>query len=370
MNAPVKFHLAAIVMAAAVTSIAVAPAALASAPMRQLSGLHDARYCEIIELKGAPPSASATVWNTIGLNKCPAPLWRAFSAVALARELGDTFVVLNGPRYFLMDSVSADTGGVRAFHGLRARKVATIPIRTAADLNQTPYTDRTISRTNTWRWNKGRTVFELVAPGGDVYVMQSYAQIKDPTLSLAQLRSLGRRLMLPSGWRYRARTLDHGLVLTAKGSATITQDDLQNTYQLATTTHRGSPTRRSLSITGRTHTVPNRAVPPPPPGTVEDHGTVSGTPFGNGSIVLVGTLATGRLTGTFRLVFPQGSIAGNVSMPFTISGGKISFRGTARLVSGTGAYRGISSGELQVRDTNTVPDGQSGRLSVQGSATY
>jgi hypothetical protein len=84
----------------------------------------------------------------------------------------------------------------------------------------------------------------------------------------------------------------------------------------------------------------------------------------------VGTLATGRLTGTFRLLFPQGSVVGSVSMPFTISGGKISFRGTARLTSGTGAYRGISSGELQVRDTNTVPDGQSGRLSVQGSATY
>ena len=114
MNAPVKFRLAAIVMATAVTSIAVAPAALASAPMRQLSGLHDARYCEIIELKGAPPSATATVWNTIGLNKCPEAQWRAFNAVGLARELGDTFVVLDGPRYFLMDSVERR-------HGRRAR---------------------------------------------------------------------------------------------------------------------------------------------------------------------------------------------------------------------------------------------------------
>jgi hypothetical protein len=365
MNAPVKFRLAAIVMATAVISIAVAPAALASAPMRQLSGLHDARYCEIIELKGAPPSATATVWNTIGLNKCPEAQWRAFNAVGLARELGDTFVVLNGPRYFLMDSVSAATGGVRAFHGLRARKAATIAIRTAADLNQTPYRDRTISRTNTWRWNKGRTVFELVAPGGDVYVMQSYAQIKDPTLTLTQLGSLGRRLKLPSGWRYRARKLDRELVLTAAGSATIIQDELQNTYQLATTTHRGRPIRRSVNMTGRTHTV----VHPATPGTVEDHGTVAGTPFGDGSIVLVGTFAAGRLTGTFELVFPHGSIAGSVSMPFTITGNKISFRGTSRFTSGTGAYRGISSGALQVRDTNTT-DGQSGRLSVQGSATY
>ncbi len=56
-------------------------------------------------------------------------------------------------------------------------------------------------------------------------------------------------------------------------------------------------------------------------------------------------------------------------MPFTISGGKISFRGSARFTGGTGAYRGISGRKLRVRDTNTL-DGQSGRLSVTGVATY
>ena len=72
-----------------------------------------------------------------------------------------------------MDSVTAAPGRVRSFHGQRLRKVATIPIRTAADLAQTPYTDRVIKRDNTWRWKRGRRVYELVAPGGDVYVMQS-----------------------------------------------------------------------------------------------------------------------------------------------------------------------------------------------------
>ena len=59
--------------AAALTSAAPATAA-------SLGGLHDARYCEIIELKGAPPDATAVVWNTIGLNKCPAAWWNAFDA--------------------------------------------------------------------------------------------------------------------------------------------------------------------------------------------------------------------------------------------------------------------------------------------------
>ena len=227
--------LATVLVATAATAAGLGPA---SAATREASGLHDARYCEIIELRGAPPDATATVWNTIGLNRCPSAWWKALDAGVLARELGATVVVLNGPRHFLMDAARAETGGVRSFHGVRLRKVATIPIRTTADLAQTPYTDRTIARRNTWHWARGRRVFELVAPGGDTYVMQSYAQIRDPRLTLDRLRSLGRRLDLPSGWRYRTRRLRRDLVLRATGTATVIQDDLLNTYQLATTTRR------------------------------------------------------------------------------------------------------------------------------------
>jgi hypothetical protein len=351
-------------LTAVVLAAALAVPAVASAAQRQATGLHDARYCEIIEVKGTPPAAKATVWNTIGLNNCPPATWRAFDAGDLAKELGDTAVVLNGPRHFLMDSATATTGPVRSFHGMRMRKVASIPIRTAADLVQQPYTDRTISRTNTWRWSKGRTVFELVAPGGDTYVMQSYAQIKDPKLRLSKLRSLGRRLALPLGWHYRARKLKHALVLTAKGRATVLQDELQNTYQLATTTRRGKRTQHSVDVNGKT-----RTVDPATPGTVEDHGTLTGSPFGKGRIVLVGRFVDGRLEATFRLTFPSGSIIGTTSMPYTITGNEIEFQGTSRFTGGTGAFRGISSGALDTHDTNTL-DGQSGRLTVKGSAKY
>ena len=154
------------------------------------------------------------------------------AAGPLAQQLGATLVVLNGPRHFLMDSASAVAGPVRAFDGLRAREVAKIPIHSVADLVQTPYQNRNIARTNRWTWNRGRTVFELVAPRGHTYVMQSYSQIVDPKLTLAQLPSLGRRLHLPKGWRYQTRRLRCRLVLRAKGKATVTQDELQDTYQL------------------------------------------------------------------------------------------------------------------------------------------
>lgn len=355
------------VAAALLTAAVLASPATAAEPQPTLGGLHDARYCEILELRGALPRATVTVWNTIGLNKCPATWWDAFDAGALARERNASLVILNGPRFFLMDSVSAPAGAaIETVHGERLRRVATIPIRTAADLSQTPYTDRTIERSNVWRWKRGRTVFELVAPGGDVYVMQAYAQIKDPGLTLAQLPRLGRRLDLPDGWRYRSRRLRRDLVLRANGSATIIQDELQNTYQLARVTKPSGrrATRHALRISGRTKTVAS-----PAPGVVVDRGTVTGTPFGKGTIVLTGSLAGGRLEGAFRLTFKDGSVIGTTSMPFTITGNEIDFAGTSRITGGTGAYRGITSGALATRDHNTT-DGQNGTLSVTGSARY
>jgi hypothetical protein len=76
-------------------------------------------------------------------------------------------------------------------------------------------------------------LFELLASGGKLYVMQSYAQIKDRSLSLAKLAGLGKHLSLPAGWRYRTHKLNRPLVLSAQRTATIVQDELQDTYQLA-----------------------------------------------------------------------------------------------------------------------------------------
>ncbi len=275
-------------------------------------------------------------------------------------------MTLNGPRHFLMDSVTATPGRVRSFHGQRLRRVATIPIRTVADLSRTPYTDRTIERTNTWRWRRGRVVYELVAPGGDVYVMQSYSQILDPKLTIGKLRTLGRRLDLPTGWRYRTRRLRKDLAVAAiGGQATIVQDELQNTYQLAKSSRPAGPRKRHrVRIDGATKMVASTT-----PGTIEDRGTVSGTPFGRGSVRILVRLASGRATGTFTMVFPRGSVSGTLSMPFTITGGEIDFRGTAGLTSGTGAYRGITSGALQAHDHNTL-DGQNGVVSLTGFAKY
>lgn len=342
--------------------VAATAPAVAAAKTRTNARMHDARYCEIFLLMGAPPDAQAEVYNSIGLGTCPQERWDAIDTEAIRGDTGATAVLLNGPRHFLMDSVTAETGARRTFGGIPMTRVAAIPIRTAADLDRSLYTDRTIARDNVWRWKAGRRVFELVAPGGDTYVMQSYALIADPALTLAELPGIGPRLTtLPDGWRYRTRTLRRPLALGADGRATVLQDDLLNTYQLATTTRKpGRRKRRALEVDGRTRNVSKSGI--------EDRGTVRGKPFGKGTVVVTGTLTGGRLNGHFRMRFAGGEVAGTVDAPFTVADGEIDFVGAGAILHGTGAYRGVT-GTFDFHDHNTL-DGQNGVLEAKGFATY
>jgi hypothetical protein len=355
------------VLAALVAGVAVLGlgAGAGSATERTSDDLHDARYCEILELQGAIPDARVKVWNTIGLNDCPAAWWDSLDAGAVADELGAELVVLNGPRHFLMDAASGKVGKSRLIAGKRLRKVATIPIESAADLVQTPYAERIVERRNSWTWNAGRRVYKLIAPDGARYVMQAYSQIRDPELAIGDLRSLADRLELPLGWRYRTHRLRRDLVLRAGGAATIVQDELLNTYQRLPRRPDGGPgERHAVALTGAIRTVGS-----PAPGTLRDVGTVSGEPFGDGTVTLEVTLASGTASGPFRIRAEGGSVFGETELTYEIAGGEISFRGTARFVGGTGEYRGIRAENLTATDVNTL-DGQSGRLTLDGFARY
>ncbi len=274
-----------VVAAALVTLASLFSAASASASVRGIDGIADARYCELFEMTGALPDAKVVVWNTIGLNDCPERKWEAIDTAALAEERGSTLIIKNGPRHFLMDAASARTGRVDTLGGIEMRKVATIPVSSPADLNRSPYTERTIGRTNDWKWKKGRKVFELLAPNGANYLMQSYSQEIDPSQSIDDLDKLGKKLALPQGWEYRVRKLKKPLVLEAKGEATILQDDLRNTYQRLPAKKGDKREKHKLDLAGIT-----KLEGFGPGGSLIDRGTVTGKPFGAGTIEIVVTL--------------------------------------------------------------------------------
>jgi haloalkane dehalogenase len=135
-----------------------------------------------------------------------------------------------------MDKISiADPGQeIFDFGGLQMRRLATVPLPPRSllgGLRRHPYSEQPVRRTTVYVWDQGREVYELVAPDGTSYVMQSYSLAVDLTLSEAELPTLGARLQLPDGWRYRVRRLDEEWRLAVDREARVIQDELENSYQ-------------------------------------------------------------------------------------------------------------------------------------------
>ena len=199
-----------------------------------ITGVRDARYCEIIPVVRKGLHLEATVYNTLGLNDCPASTWDAITEDAMKQRFGALTVLLNGPRHFLMDQITA-SGATKAGEtieagGLKLTERATIDVG-LLDLLHRPYREETIDRDTVYLFKAGRPVFMLQAPGGKSYVMQAYAGIIDKTLTYDDLPGLGAKLKLPSGWRYTSMVPDKDLILGAAGKAIVVQDELDNTYQ-------------------------------------------------------------------------------------------------------------------------------------------
>ena len=205
---------------------------------RTRSGLRGDRYCEVLLLHPAPAGITADVYNTYPLNDCPAAQWQAMDAAAIARENTVLVALLNGPRYWLMDTIEQhDTGDQahKSFGGMEMIQRATVLVGNPIAASK-PYTVNAVDRRTVFSFDEGRTVYELTDVGGTKYVMQSWSQQIDPTLAETDLATLGTRLQLPAGWSYAARRLSAPLrVVTTATTAKVLMDDLKNSYSMETT---------------------------------------------------------------------------------------------------------------------------------------
>lgn len=199
-----------------------------------MASIRDQRYCEVdLIYRGG----EVEVYNTFGVNDCPAQCWDGLTPseiVRLMREEGKSDViaaVLNGPRYWTIDAVEAgseppEPTRIGCFSG---RLVASIPLEGAPP---PVYTEQAINRTTTYTFLAHTQMFFLTNPQGERYIMQSYSQQVDPSLTLAQLPSIGDILQLPDGWKYQVGSCDRDLTVSTIGNqAIILQDNLENTYQ-------------------------------------------------------------------------------------------------------------------------------------------
>lgn len=198
--------------------------------------LRDFRYCEVLPVFRDQLTLTVEVYNTVGLNNCPADLWSRLDADTLSKQYGAMATKLNGPRYFVFNQSTAKgktaAGKVANFGGIEMKLLAKLETKvwqgTAGDKFYEP---NAVQRTTSFFYRAGNKVYELTSPAGEVYRMQSYAQIADPNLTIADLETLDTRLKLPQGWSYKVRVLEKDSELRADGLAYVISDNFYNTYQ-------------------------------------------------------------------------------------------------------------------------------------------
>ncbi len=213
------------------------PATAVATPANRM--LRGARYCQIlVPVPGGSAGGFAMqVYTTQGLNDCPPTKWDGVDAPTEARRLGVPFVFKNGPRFVAYDQISAEIDGALAsFAGLDMQLVATLQLPAGSMPQDRPaYSGMVVARNTEYTYRAGMPVFELVAPNGSVYVMQTYVAPDDPEGEFSGLEGLADRLTLPEGWTFREVVPDEDLhAATSNGYATVIRDDLGNTYQLLT----------------------------------------------------------------------------------------------------------------------------------------
>ncbi|ETV97990.1 hypothetical protein H310_09294 [Aphanomyces invadans] len=226
--------------------LAIVATAAALVAATSANNVKNKRYCEVLFVRNVNGSTVADVYNTFGLNDCPPSLWNALTP-ANARDNTSLAVVLNGPRYWLMDSIQSNASSsvvrpVKNVGGINMTLSGRVPVPLPLPATKL-YTPNFVARNVSFVWKAGSTVFILTRHGdghhdgvSDQFIMQSYSQQVDPMLNLTCLSSL-RLPQLPKGWTYKAKRLRKDVNVTTPslvgGNATVgivIQDDFQNSY--------------------------------------------------------------------------------------------------------------------------------------------
>lgn len=234
-----RWAAAALIGLSVVACLVFLPVASAKpATFKLVKNLYNDRYCEIFLIDTSSGMLEVDIFNTTGVNNCPAEQWDAIvandgtepSLDSIAADNGADLAAANGPRHWVLDAIGGrNIGKAVTLGGMKMRRVAgaTFPSQPEA------FTPLTIRRSTQWIFNKGRRVRELTSPTGRKYLMQAYAGSDLKTEAQLDPRNSPEEEGggLPEGWSYRTFRLKRKLVLTVPNKATIVRDGLLSVYQ-------------------------------------------------------------------------------------------------------------------------------------------
>src|SRR5262245_7346317 len=124
--------------------------------VNMVDGVFGKRYGEVLLVRTAEQAPEATVYNTFPLTDCPAGLWDALDAQAIATENHATAALLNGPRYWLMSSIgkrSREAQEHKSFGRLEMIRQATVKL---SSMNPAPYKVNRVDRKAIFVFDAGR----------------------------------------------------------------------------------------------------------------------------------------------------------------------------------------------------------------------
>jgi len=137
------------------------------------------QYCEIVLSKTGTEFVS---YNTMGLNECPIDIWKKITVAQVKEDTGSSFVRLNGPRHWIMDSyknAAVVNTAVKSFNGLSMREIGEYRVNSQqVFISSIPYQTGEVKRQITWIYDAGKPVYELIDSKGHVFVMHSYSSQK------------------------------------------------------------------------------------------------------------------------------------------------------------------------------------------------
>jgi hypothetical protein len=228
------------------TGCASLPKDDANVQLMHFEKLNATRYAEIFLVggNGLTKNLKANVYNTIALNgynesnrdSAPQALAEAFNPEQVKKENHVLGSKLNGPKRWMLDWIDVPMGTERDFCGLKARWCAELNLKgmNLKDESKMSYHPTTVQRKTKFGYNKGTIAHLIDDTDGNTWIMKGYNEGLKPAMNYEEASTtLGKRLTLPSGWKFRDKVLDQDLVLIPEtGTARIMPDDLFNVYDI------------------------------------------------------------------------------------------------------------------------------------------
>ena len=159
-------------------------------------------FCEVALITGtSKANAIADFYNSTGTDICTPEKFAALDKAKIIEETGAREVFLNPSRRWMFDQLDVYEDGIeRTFGGIKMTWMGVVPVEELEKgVTKGHYVPGYIFRDNQYTFKKGREIYLLDAPDGEVFVMQSFTNFKQKEVTIDQRQGSGQHAHVAAG---------------------------------------------------------------------------------------------------------------------------------------------------------------------------